>query len=131
MPPPTPSWYPKDADEMVKKCNEENNINPQTKFDIYTDSPQLRAHLLCKAKATNIYTEDEGFHIDRMAYLFFSDPENNINDPVLQDCVNENKNISSHDERVYKTFRCIPDLDKNFFNFLLKVRVFTKNNFFH
>lgn len=114
MPPlEPPSWYPENAEEMLKKCNEGNNVNPQKKIDIYTDTPELRSQLLCKSKAFNVYTEDEGFHVDRMAYIFFYDPEGNKSDPILQDCVNKNKNISAHDERVYKTFRCIADIEKN------------------
>lgn len=112
MPLVLPTWYPENAEEIYKKCCEENNVDPQTKFDIYADNPELRSHLLCKSKALNVYTEDEGFHVDRMTYLYCRHPEDNSNDPFLQDCVNKNKNISSHDEKVYKTLRCIADFQK-------------------
>lgn len=102
MPLAQPTWTPEIAEEMYKKCCEENNVNPQTKFDIFTDSPEVRVHFLCKSKAFNVYTEDKGFHLDRIAY-----------DPFSLECINKNKSISSHDEKVYKTMRCIADLQKN------------------
>lgn len=113
MPPST--WIPKDAEENVNKCNEESLKIPGGKFDILTDTPEMRAHLLCRTKAMNIYTEDEGFHMDRLAYMFFNEPEKHTDSKetaIMQDCVNKNKNISAHDERVYKTFRCIAEIDK-------------------
>ncbi|XP_037823839.1 uncharacterized protein LOC119612180 [Lucilia sericata] len=96
-----PSWLPDNDIELMKKCGNETLSGPgclRLKFHAY--------HLCC-AKALNIYSEDTGLNVERLTYSFFESTD--CGKPLVQNCVDQHKEIISKGEMISETLKCITE----------------------
>lgn len=93
---------------------EDNNITPEMakRYGSLYDNPIRRTIMLCNVKSSNIYSEETGFYVDRMAYMFY-EPASYVGarKTILQNCVDEHKDLSSHAEIAFYTVKCVLDMD--------------------
>lgn len=109
-----PSWFPQNSYELVKKCNEDNNITPEMedKYSKLYNNTISNTIVLCRVKSLNIYSEKTGFYVDRMAQMLYEDVsyrETRI--PMMQNCVDQYKDLTSHAEKVVNTIKCITEAE--------------------
>lgn len=107
-----PTWYPDNDDEIIEKCNRENNVTPEMEkeYRIFKDTPTVHAIALCRAKGLNIYDDETGLNVERMTEIFFTN-NTECRKALVQQCVDKTINIISKGEMVYKTFNCIAEED--------------------
>ncbi|XP_046806538.1 uncharacterized protein LOC111690614 [Lucilia cuprina] len=99
------SWYPDNYEEIIKKCMKDSNYTPGLSL---IDSPELHAFYLCSAKGLNIYSEELGLNIERLSYTFFpSTYKMYCKKTLVQNCAEENKDLTSKGELIFKVAKCI------------------------
>lgn len=113
-----PNWYPKNADAIHDKCNEDHPLSLEIKESLRNrhpiDNPQVHGYFLCKAKGMNIYAKETGINVDRMSYTFYKNPkQSDCIKPVVEDCVNKHKDVTSEGAMIFKVIKCVVDVDND------------------
>lgn len=80
---------------------------PLSLSDNRVDSSKVYAIYLCKAKATNIYTEEAGINVGRLKSYFKTHSRLNCDKPIVEDCVATFKEVAKGGELIYKVIDCI------------------------
>ncbi|XP_065368016.1 uncharacterized protein LOC135960610 [Calliphora vicina] len=109
----TPSWFPENVVEINNKCAKETQVSYSMLINIRerpNDIHKVQAFLLCKLKGVNAYNEDTGLNVDRFAYIYYrSTSILNSKIPLVQDCVDKNKEAASGGEMIYNVIICLID----------------------
>lgn len=89
----------------------QNQLPPNTPLSLRdnrgVDRSKVYAIFLCKAKATNIYTEEAGINADRLKYFFKTHSRLTCDRPIVEDCVATYKDVAHGGELIYKVIECI------------------------
>ncbi|XP_050326276.1 general odorant-binding protein 99a-like [Bactrocera neohumeralis] len=107
-------WMPKnDAEVRVirQECVKDFPLSKEQQQKIssfeYPDEEPIRKYLLCLTKAAGIFTEHEGYHIDRVAKQCKMDLDEAEVAAIAEGCADKNVEGSSADVWAYRIHKCV------------------------
>ncbi|XP_005192090.2 uncharacterized protein LOC101896730 [Musca domestica] len=105
-------WYPTNAYSILQQCKEEHKLPEAVIDDIdhgrIEDSPTFRQLVLCASKGFNVYTSENGYNADRLAYALYRIGMNRTcRRQLVGQCVTKYKDIKPEDEMVFHIIKCI------------------------
>lgn len=77
-----------------------------------TDTPAFRALILCLAKGLTVYTTEQGFDSDRLAFaLYRNGATRQCQRQRTRECIDKQKDIKPEGDMVFGVMKCIVDLE--------------------
>ncbi|XP_073818104.1 uncharacterized protein [Musca autumnalis] len=105
-------WYPTNAYSILQNCKEQYKLPEAVIDDIdhgrIVDSPTFRGLILCASKGFNVYSSENGYNSDRLAYALYRIGLNRTcRRQLVGECVAKFNDVKPEDEMAFNIIKCI------------------------
>lgn len=90
-------------------------IETNGEYDNLSKNPSVQGFALCVAKSADVYSEEDGFNVDRLTMEIFR--RTSIPDGAkraVQDCIDNHKGIASKGEMIVEVVFCSENESKKY-----------------